>query len=77
MECSCGGALIEGRSTYKLNEDDFYFVLENIPAFQCTRCGKVLFKDETVEKIRKLENRLKRETTEIITGKCSVRSYDY
>lgn len=77
MECSCGGALIEGRSTYKLNDADFYFVLENIPAFQCTRCGKVLFKDETVEKIRKLENRIKRESTEIITGKSSVHSYDY
>lgn len=77
MECSCGGALIEGRSCYRTDGENFFIIIENIPAFQCTRCGKVLFTEETVERIRRLETRIGRETAEIITGKSSVRSYDY
>ncbi|TAL38732.1 MAG: YgiT-type zinc finger protein [Spirochaetes bacterium] len=77
MECSCGGVLIEGRSTYRKGSENFFFTLENIPAFQCMRCGKVLFTDEVVEKIRKLEQRLERDANEIVTGKPSVRLGDY
>lgn len=77
MECKCGGALIEGKSCYQISKDNFYFLIEGIPAFQCTRCGKVLFKDEVVEKIKKLENRIEKETKEIITGKYSIHTYDY
>jgi YgiT-type zinc finger domain-containing protein len=77
MECSCGGALIEGKSCYRSSTDNYCVIIENIPAFQCTRCGKVLFRDETVEKIKKLETRLEREVTEIITGRASVHLYDY
>lgn len=77
MECSCGGALIEGNSCYRSDGENFFIIIENIPAFRCTRCGKVLFTEETVERIRRLETRIERETAEIITGRSSVRSYDY
>ncbi len=77
MECSCGGVLIEGKSCYRASAENYCVIIENIPAFQCTRCGKVLFKDETVEKIKKIENRLEREIGEIVTGRASVHSYDY
>jgi len=77
MECSCGGALIEGRSCYRADGENFFIIIENIPAFQCTRCGKVLFTEETVERIRRLETRIGRETGEIVTGKSSVHNYDY
>ncbi len=77
MDCDCGGTLIEGKSCYNAGSDNFYLLLENLPAFQCTRCGKVLFKDDTVERVKKLINRIERETSEISTGKSSVHSYDY
>jgi YgiT-type zinc finger domain-containing protein len=77
MECSCGGALIEGKSSYRTNRDNFTFILENIPAYKCTRCDKVLFGETTVEKIKKLENRIDRECKEILTGKISTNLYDY
>ena len=52
-------------------------VLDNIPAYKCTRCGKVLFSDETVEKIQKLVGRIKRDSSEIVTGRPSVNLYNY
>lgn len=77
MECSCGGALIEGKSSYRTNRDNFTFILENIPAYKCTRCDKVLFDDVIVDKIKKLENRIERESKEILTGEPSANLYDY
>ena len=77
MECGCGGAVTEGKSSYRVSEEDFCFILDNIPAFKCVRCGKVLFSDEVVDKIQKLVNRIKRESSEIVTGHPSVNLYDY
>ncbi len=77
MECSCGGVLIEGKSCYSVSRDNFYLMLEDIPAFQCTRCGRVLFTEETVDRIKKIENRLERDAAEVITGRPSVNLYDY
>jgi|APIni6443716594_1056825.scaffolds.fasta_scaffold1985809_2 YgiT-type zinc finger domain-containing protein len=77
MECACGGALVEGRSCYRASTGQYLLLIEDIPAFQCSRCGKVLFRDETVEKIKKIENRLEREISEITSGKSSVHLYDY
>ncbi|HOU84971.1 MAG TPA: YgiT-type zinc finger protein [Spirochaetota bacterium] len=77
MECSCGGAVTEGKSSYRVSEDNFCFILDNIPAYKCTRCGKILFSDETVEKIQKLVGRIKRDSSEIVSGRPSVNLYNY
>lgn len=77
MECKCGGFLMEGKSSYRTNRDSFTFILENIPAYKCTRCDKVLFDEITADKIKKLENRIDRECKEIISGEISVNLYDY
>ncbi len=77
MECSCGGVLVEGKSCYSASGDNFYFILENLPAFQCMRCGKVLFSEEVADKIQRLANRMEKESREIATGTPSVHSYDY
>lgn len=77
MECECGGVLIEGRSSYSASNDNFSLILDNIPAFKCTRCDKVLFEDDVVEKIHKLVNKIGRESAVIVTGNPSVNLYDY
>ncbi len=77
MECSCGGTLIEGKSSYRVSKEHFFLILEDIPAYKCTRCDKILFKDETVEKIQKMVNRIERDSNEIVTGRPSMHSYDY
>ncbi len=77
MNCTCGGTLIEGKSCYRISKENFCFIIEDIPAFKCTRCDKVLFNEDVAEKIQKLVNRIERDTQEIITGRPSVHSYDY
>ncbi|MCP4133829.1 MAG: YgiT-type zinc finger protein [bacterium] len=77
MECKCGGAVIEGKSSYRVSKKNFTFIFENIPAFKCTRCDKVLFTEETIDKIQGLVNRIERDTGEIISGQASTNLYDY
>ena len=77
MECDCGGALIEGMSSYSVSKDYFSFILDNIPAYKCTRCNKVLFDESVVGKIQKLINKIERDSEEIVTGSPSVNLYDY
>lgn len=77
MECKCGGALVEGKTTYRTSKKNFNFILDNIPAFKCTRCDAVLITDEITEKIKKLVNRIERDSNEIITGNPSSNLFDY
>lgn len=77
MECDCGGALIEGKSSYRVSKKNFTYILENIPAFKCTRCDRVLFEDDVVEKIQRLVNRLERDSNEIVNNQPSANLYDY
>lgn len=68
---------MEGKSSYRSSKENFSFILENIPAFKCTRCDTVLFSEETVEKVQKLVNRIERESNEIITGIPCTNLYEY
>jgi YgiT-type zinc finger domain-containing protein len=77
MNCECGGALIDGKSSYRVSKKHFSLIIDNIPAFKCTRCDKVLYAEETVDKIQQLVNRLERDTKEIVTGTPSTNLYDY
>lgn len=77
MECDCGGVLVEGKSTYRVSKTNFTFIFDNIPAYKCMRCDRVLFDDERVEKIKKLVNKIERETNEIISGRVSANLYEY
>ena len=77
MECSCGGALLEGKTTKRISKKNFTFILDNIPAFKCTRCDKVMCDEETIDKIQKLVNKIERDSGEIITGSPSANLYDY
>jgi len=77
MECKCGGALIDGKTTYRVSKKNFSLILENIPAFKCKRCDAVLTTEETTDKIQQLVNRIERESKEIVTGKPSANLYDY
>ncbi len=77
MNCDCGGALIDGKSSYRVSKKNFSFIIDNIPAFKCTRCDKVLYSEETADKIQKLVQRIERDTKEIVTGTPSINLYDY
>ncbi|MCL1833652.1 MAG: hypothetical protein FWG49_04030, partial [Leptospirales bacterium] len=71
------GVLIEGRSTYRNSDKNFTFILENVPALKCLRCDEIRFTDEALEKLKKLANRIERDSNEIVTGRVSTNLYDY
>jgi YgiT-type zinc finger domain-containing protein len=75
--CSCGGAVVPGRSTHTLSGDHYTFILEDIPAYKCTRCDRVLFSEDIVERIHALKRRLDRECNEIVTGQPTANLYEY
>lgn len=77
MECKCGGALIEGKSSYRVSRKNFTLIIDDIPAFKCTRCDRILFEEETADKLQNLANRVERETKEIINGRPSTNLYEY
>ncbi len=77
MECDCGGVLVDYNGSYSISKKNFTFILENIPAFKCMRCDKVLFPDETVEKVQGIVNKIEKEAKEITTGQLSTNLYDY
>ena len=77
MECDCGGVLIEGKTSYRVSKKNFTFIFDNIPAYKCTRCDKVLFDEERADKIQKLVNKIEKETREIVSGEPSTNLYDY
>jgi YgiT-type zinc finger domain-containing protein len=77
MDCPCGGRLEEGKSCYRVSRDNFVLIIEDLPAFKCTRCDKVYLSEESSEKIMRLTNRIEKDVIEIVTGKPSVNLYDY
>ncbi|OHD68567.1 MAG: hypothetical protein A2W19_12305 [Spirochaetes bacterium RBG_16_49_21] len=77
MDCDCGGALLDGKSSYRVSKKYFSLIIDNIPAHKCTRCDKVLFDEDTVDKIQKLVNLIERDTKEIATRTMSSNLYDY
>lgn len=77
MECPCGSKLEEGKSSYRFSDEKFCFILDNIPAYHCPVCGKVLFGDSVVEKVYKLVGQLRKDTSEIVKGAPSPNLYDY
>lgn len=77
MQCKCGGVLIEGKTTFRTSNQNFTFILENVPARKCMRCDEVQISDDIKEKLQKLSNRIERDSNEIVTGKPSANLYDY
>jgi hypothetical protein len=77
MECDCGGVLEEGKSSYRSRGECFSLIIDDLPAYRCMRCGKVLYPEDTVDKIQRLVNRVNRDVKEITSGIPSANLYDY
>jgi YgiT-type zinc finger domain-containing protein len=77
MDCTCGGTLIDGKSCYRARGENYCFIIDNLPAFQCSRCGKIYMSEEASAKINILVGKIEKETDEIVTGRPSVHLYDY
>ena len=53
MKCDiCGGLMNEEETTYTLQIEDKFVVIENVPAKVCHQCGEKLFSPEVVEHLQ-------------------------
>lgn len=77
MDCPCGGLLEEGKSCFRKSGENFSLILDDLPAYRCTRCGKVFLSDDSSDKIESLLRRVERDVREIVRGEPSVHLYDY
>ena len=54
MSCKCvycGGDLVEQLTTFVYEDDDQFWVVRNVPAFVCTRCGEKEYTQETTHRV--------------------------
>lgn len=47
----CGGSTIKKLATFIYDEDDNYFLVENVPAEVCTKCGERTYSPEVTDEI--------------------------
>ncbi len=53
MKCStCDRDMTKGRTTYTLNRNGYHLLVDDVPAWICTRCSEVHFEEEAVDTIQ-------------------------
>ena len=54
MQCVfCGGKLKEKKVIFTYDEGDKYLLVENVPAFVCTKCGEKTYSPEVTDQLLK------------------------
>ena len=54
MKCNlCGGIILEQETTYTLEIEGRFVMVENVPAKVCQQCGEMLFSPDVVERLQK------------------------
>ena len=47
----CGGDLVERLTTFVYEDDDPFWIVRNVPAFVCARCGEKEYTQETTRRV--------------------------
>lgn len=47
----CGGDLVEQLTTFVHEDGDQFWIVRNVPAFVCTRCGEKEYTQETTQRV--------------------------
>ncbi len=58
----CGGELVEQLTTFVYEDDDQFWVVRNVPALVCTRCGEKEYTQATTHRVLSLLARPPRPT---------------
>lgn len=68
MECPhCHGTLKAGKTSYTVNRDGYYLVIDELPALICERCRKPLYSEEAVLVVRQMVRTLDARHKELST----------
>lgn len=67
MKCLCckNGEMIEKSGTYIAKLDKCYVIIENVPSFECTQCGEVVYSLNTIEHINRIIGSLEKISSKI------------
>jgi len=58
MNCVfCGGKVESRKTTFVYDEDGDYFIIENVPAEVCLRCGEKTYSPEVTDELLRLAKR--------------------
>ncbi|MBO4374539.1 MAG: type II toxin-antitoxin system MqsA family antitoxin [Lachnospiraceae bacterium] len=61
----CKGSLENGMTNYMLDIDGHFIIIKNVPCHKCSQCGEVSYSGDTVAKIEKIVESLKKALTEV------------
>ena len=70
MSCK-NGELAESKTTYFVDLNKCYLIIENVPCMKCTQCGEVYFKASVVERIDEIIEQI-----ESIASKILIMDYN-
>ena len=51
--------MIKARHTYIAQLEKCYVIIENVPCYECTQCGEVVYSSSVMEKIDDILDKLK------------------
>lgn len=51
--------MIEARHTYIAQLEKCYVIIENVPCYECTQCGEVVYSSSVMEKIDDILDKVK------------------
>jgi len=53
MECYfCKGKMKRGRTTYTVNKKGYHLLIDDVPAWICTKCGEAYFEGEGIDAVQ-------------------------
>ena len=64
-------SMISDKSTYFAQLHDCYVIIENVPCYQCTQCGEVVYASSVMEKIDEILKKV-----QMIASKILIMDYD-
>ena len=55
MECYyCKGEMKRGSTTYTINKKGYHLLIDDVPAWICSRCREVYFEDDAVDAVQEV-----------------------
>ena len=66
MHCLfCKESLEHKKSTFMSDIRDCVIIVKNVPSLVCQQCGEVYYDDETMERLEKIVDSLRKAVTEV------------